>query len=62
MKKKKEQKTMTAVERLVSSLESRIKTYEKNKRDLTATYREAVGVQNRKIADCKLQLKALKRN
>ena len=52
---------MTAVERLVSSLESRIKTYNKNKATLTTEYEEKIATQNRKIADAQLQLKALQK-
>lgn len=58
---KTEKKTLTAVERLVSSLESRIKTYTKNKTEIVKKYREDIGVQNRKIADAQLQLRALKK-
>jgi hypothetical protein len=54
-------KAMTAVERLVSSLESRIKTYNKNKATLTTEYEEKIATQNRKIADAQLQLKALQK-
>lgn len=50
-----------AVDRLVQSLESRIKTYQKNKALLQREYGEKCAVQNRKIADAQLQLKALKR-
>lgn len=49
------------VERLIHSLESRIKTHQKNKTVLTKEYQEKCSVQNRKIADCELQLKALKK-
>ncbi len=49
------------VERLIQSLESRIKTHTKNKELALKEYLEKRDVQNRKIADCQLQLKALKK-
>ena len=50
-----------AVERLVASLEKRIATHTKNKQALAKEYGEKCAVQNRKIADAQLQLRALKR-
>lgn len=52
---------MSPVERLVSSLESRIRTYTKNKEVLTSDYKAKIAVQDQKISDCKLQLNALQK-
>ena len=49
------------LERLISSLEKRIETHTKNKAALAKEYGEKCAIQNRKIADCQLQLKALKK-
>ncbi len=56
---KKDEKNLSPVERLIHSLESRIGTYQKNKARLTGEYKIAVAIQDRKIADCKLQVSAL---
>lgn len=57
----KKQVSKNPVERLIHSLESRIKTHTANKSKLTKEYGEKCAVQNQKIADCQLQLKALKK-
>jgi hypothetical protein len=49
------------VERLIHSMESRLTTYEKNKAQMHEEYLEKNAVQDRKIADLKLQIAALKR-
>ncbi len=58
---KEKNKVLSPVERLVSSLESRIKTYNKNKEALTEEYSQKIAVQDQKISDAKLQLNALKK-
>lgn len=57
----KKTKPQNAVERLVGSLERRIKCYEDNLGWIEDDYQERKGRELRKIADAKLQLKALKR-
>ncbi len=57
----KEKVPKNAVERLVASLESRIVTYEKNKKRISEEYNGLLAKENRKIADARLQLNALKK-
>ena len=50
-----------AVERLIASLEKRIKTYEKNLAGIRADAQARIQKEFAKIADARLQLKALKK-
>lgn len=50
----------TPLERLIESLEKRLKTHIKTKQALAKEYGEKCAIQNRKIIDCQIQLKALK--
>ena len=58
---KKTTKQPTAVERLITSLEKRIKTYEKNLATIRADAQARIQKELTKIADARLQLKALKK-
>lgn len=52
---------LSPVERLIHSMESRLKTYEKNKEAIHEDYLAKTAVQDRKIADIRLQINALKK-
>lgn len=58
---KEAKKPQNAVERLISSLEIRIKAYQKTLEVIEKNYKEEKGWGLRRIADARLQLKALKR-
>lgn len=54
-------KPKNAVERLIESLEKRIKNYDKNIARIEADYRQERDRELRKISDAELQLKALRK-
>lgn len=62
MTSKKNNKPVNPVDRLIASMEKRLETYRKNKARITADMREQLAIQDRKIADVQLQIKALKKS
>ncbi len=51
---------LNAVDRLVQSLERRIENYKKNKLRIIKENSDLISIENRKISDAELQLKALR--
>lgn len=54
-------KAMNSVERLIHSLESRVKTYKKNMEGISSEYRARIRKEKGKMQDALLQLRALKK-
>ncbi len=55
-------KKVTAKDTIIASLEKRLKTYRKNKQIGLEYFKSTMAIQDRKIADVLLQIKALKKN